>query len=61
VDWDRYVDEDEEDENPNFDLKDLEGGMDFSQFGLGGGMGGAGGGPPPGDDYDEADSDDDGK
>ncbi|KAG7350292.1 HSP20-like chaperone [Nitzschia inconspicua] len=36
IDWDRYVDEDEEDEG--FDMSNLEGGM-----GMGGGMGGMGG------------------
>lgn len=27
IDWDRYVDEDEEQENPSFDMSQLEGGM----------------------------------
>lgn len=27
IDWDRYVDEDEEEENPGFDMSQLEGGM----------------------------------
>jgi prostaglandin-E synthase len=41
IDWDRYVDEDEEEEG--FDMSNLEGGQ-----GMGGppGMGGMGGGPP---------------
>ena len=42
IDWDRYVDEDEEDEQGGFDMSNLEGGM-----GMGGmpGMGGMGGMP----------------
>lgn len=32
VDWDRYVDEDEEEENQGFDMKDLEGGMVCTQY-----------------------------
>lgn len=27
IDWDRYVDEDEEEENPSFDMSQLQGGM----------------------------------
>jgi len=47
IDWDRYVDEDEEDEG--FDTSNLEGGM-----GMGGmpGMGGMGGGPGGGMDME---------
>ena len=43
IDWDRYVDEDEEEEQGGFDMSNLEGGM-----GMGGmppGMGGMGGMP----------------
>eukprot|EP00814_Leptocylindrus_danicus_P011729 CAMPEP_0116028138 /NCGR_PEP_ID=MMETSP0321-20121206/15187_1 /TAXON_ID=163516 /ORGANISM="Leptocylindrus danicus var. danicus, Strain B650" /LENGTH=211 /DNA_ID=CAMNT_0003501909 /DNA_START=78 /DNA_END=713 /DNA_ORIENTATION=- len=48
IDWDRYVDEDEEEEEGGFDMSAMEGGM-----GMGGaGMGGAGGGMPPGMDME---------
>eukprot|EP00816_Leptocylindrus_hargravesii_P002640 CAMPEP_0196810710 /NCGR_PEP_ID=MMETSP1362-20130617/13255_1 /TAXON_ID=163516 /ORGANISM="Leptocylindrus danicus, Strain CCMP1856" /LENGTH=205 /DNA_ID=CAMNT_0042185827 /DNA_START=67 /DNA_END=684 /DNA_ORIENTATION=+ len=44
IDWDRYVDEDEEEEEGGFDMSAMEGGM---------GMGGAGaGGMPPGMDME---------
>ena len=43
VDWDRYVDEDEED--GGFDTSNLDGGMGMGGMGgMGGGMGGMGGG-----------------
>ncbi|KAJ9171831.1 hypothetical protein P3X46_015143 [Hevea brasiliensis] len=53
VDWDKWVDEDEDDGGlgNNFDM----GGMDFSNFGNMGGMGGLGG---VGDDGEFDDSDD---
>ena len=38
IDWDRYVDEDEEEEG--FDMSAMEGGMGFGGGGGGGGMGG---------------------
>jgi len=38
VDWDRYVDEDEEQDKGGFDLSNLDGGN--SMAGMGGGMGG---------------------
>jgi cytosolic prostaglandin-E synthase len=41
IDWDRYVDEDEEDEEGGFDMSNLAGGS-----GMGGGMPGMGGGMP---------------
>ncbi len=52
IDWDRYVDEDEEDEAGGFDTSALEGGMGMGgglgdmggMGGMGGGMGGMGGG-----------------
>merc|ERR1711988_1416166 len=52
IDWDRYVDEDEEDEAVGFDQSNLAGGMDMASMmggigGMGGmpGMGGMGGMP----------------
>lgn len=49
IDWDRYVDEDEEEEAGGFDTSALEGGMGMGGMpgmggGMGGMMGGAGGG-----------------
>lgn len=48
IDWDRYVDEDEEDEAGGFDTSALEGGsgMGGGMPGMGGGMPGMGGGMP---------------
>lgn len=46
IDWDRYVDEDEEDEG--FDTSGLEGGNTMGGGGGPPGMGGMGGGPPGG-------------
>jgi len=43
IDWDRYVDEDEEDEAGAFDQSNLAGGMDMAS--MMGGMGGMGGMP----------------
>ncbi|XP_052175597.1 uncharacterized protein OsI_027940 [Diospyros lotus] len=50
VDWDKWVDEDDDTGPGDLDL----GGMDFSKFGDMGGMGGMGG---MGDDFDESDDD----
>jgi len=43
IDWDRYVDEDEEDEAGAFDQSNLAGGMDMASMMGGGGMPGMGG------------------
>jgi prostaglandin-E synthase len=47
IDWDRYVDEDDEEEEGGFDMSNLEGGMGMGGMppGMGGmpGMGGPGG------------------
>ena len=43
IDWDRYVDEDEEDEVGGFDTSALEGGMGMGGMGGMGDMGGMGG------------------
>merc|ERR1712238_399100 len=63
VDWNRYVDEDEEEEAGGFDMAGMEGGSGMGGMpgGMGGGMPGGMGGMPdmssmPGDDG--ADSDD---
>lgn len=52
VDWDRYVDEDEEEEAGGFDMSAMQGGMGMGGGGMppgmGGGMPGMGGGMPPG-------------
>lgn len=45
VDWSKWVDEDEEDDKPEFDISNLQ---DSSNFDLGGGMGGMGRGGMPG-------------
>eukprot|EP00567_Pseudictyota_dubia_P000186 CAMPEP_0197464924 /NCGR_PEP_ID=MMETSP1175-20131217/64275_1 /TAXON_ID=1003142 /ORGANISM="Triceratium dubium, Strain CCMP147" /LENGTH=266 /DNA_ID=CAMNT_0043000927 /DNA_START=190 /DNA_END=989 /DNA_ORIENTATION=+ len=45
IDWDRYVDEDEEDEAGGFDMSALEGGMGMGGMPGMGGMGGMGGMP----------------
>jgi len=49
IDWDRYVDEDEEEEEPGFDMSALQGGMGMGGMpgmpGMGGGMGGMPGMP----------------
>merc|ERR1712070_236033 len=44
IDWDRYVDEDEEEDQGGFDTSGMDGSMGM------GGMGGMGGGMPPGMD-----------
>ncbi|XP_022960075.1 uncharacterized protein OsI_027940-like [Cucurbita moschata] len=59
VDWDKWVDEDEDD-GTAAGLGDLDlGGMDFSKFGGMGGMDGMGDMGDMGDDNDSDDSDDD--
>ena len=57
VDWDRYVDEDEEQDKGGFDLSNLDGGN--SMGGMGGmeGMGGEGGFGDENDDDDAEDVD----
>ena len=54
IDWDRYVDEDEEEEEGGFDMSAMEGGMGMGgPGGMGmGGPGGPGGGMPPGMDME---------
>lgn len=43
IDWDRYVDEDEEDEAGGFDMSNMAGGQGMGGMGDMGGMGGMGG------------------
>jgi len=45
IDWDRYVDEDEEEEQGGFDMSNLAGGMGMGGGGMPPGMGGMGGMP----------------